>query len=64
MSQRIRMTRDVTRTECPWLMEDLRAGAALYRYAGPVYGAVSGRGVALSWHPERGPFFEAPADAV
>jgi hypothetical protein len=57
------LNRDVTKTECPWLDEDLPAGLEVHQYNGCTYGCV-GAGVAVTMSPQQTPFFEVPRDAV
>jgi hypothetical protein len=59
------LNRDVTRTECPWLKEDLEAGTVVYEFSGHTYGVISYTGVPVQWKDEGNEhFFEVPMDAV
>jgi hypothetical protein len=55
--------RAVTRSECPWLDEDVPAGKQVFRYAGHTCGCV-GSGVACCDAAGETPFYELPADAL
>lgn len=57
------LSRDVTRTECPWLRRDLQAGETVFHYTGPTYGCVAD-GVAVTEKSGEHPFFEVPRDAL
>ena len=57
------LARDVTKTECPWLDHDLKAGEVVHRYHGATYGCV-GAGIAVTEKKDEKPFFEIPSDAL
>lgn len=59
----VRLTRDVTTAECPWLDADLPAGDLLFIYPGYTYGAIRD-GMPLTREPGETPFFEVPRDAI
>jgi hypothetical protein len=61
----LRLVRDVTQNECPWLDMDRRTGTVVYRCTKATYGAISWTGIACTDDPHGGyPFFELPANAV
>ncbi len=57
------LTRDVTQSECPWLIRDFKNGEVVLPYEGITYGCISGDGVACSLDGSE-PFFELPENAV
>lgn len=59
----MKLTRSVTKAECPWLDEDLPAGLEVHKFSGCTYGCV-GAGVAVTRELGKTPFFEVPRDAV
>ena len=59
----MRVTRDVTRAEFPWLRRDFEAGTLLFEYLGFTYGTISANGTAVS--VDGGvPFFELPTSSL
>lgn len=52
----MKLSRDVTKAECPWLDADLSAGTEVYRFDGCTYGCI-GSGIAVTrqhaFHPRR-----------
>lgn len=58
------ISRDLTKSECPWLEEGVVAGAIVYEFHGPTYGNISQSGVAVSSKAGENPYFEVPRDAV
>ena len=64
MSKVLRLKRNVTQRECPWLDRDLPAGTPVFTYYGPTYGVVSPNGIAVTVKAAESPFFEIPADAL
>jgi len=64
MATAYRITRALTKEECPWLDEPIKEGALVFRYDGCTYGCVSGSGIAVTERPDKTPFFEVPQDAV
>lgn len=65
MRKRLRVTRDVTVEECPWLFDDVEADQYVFEAKGPTYGCISRNGKAVTWSPEGDyPFFELPLDAL
>jgi hypothetical protein len=64
MSAAYRITRDLTRAECPWLDEPIKAGAIVYSYDKYTWGCLSDDGRAVTWIRDREPFFEVPRDAL
>lgn len=59
----MKLTRTVTREECPWLDADLPEGTTVYNYTGCTYGCISWQGKAVSIE-ENGPFLEVPRSAL
>jgi hypothetical protein len=59
----MKLIRDVTKAECPWLDADLPAGMIVHPYTGCTYGCI-GTGIAVSKERGETPFFEVPRDAV
>lgn len=59
----MKLSRDVTKAECPWLDADLSAGTEVYRFDGCTYGCI-GSGIAVTRQPGELPFFEVPHDAT
>jgi hypothetical protein len=64
MARRLKLLREVTIVECPWLKEDYPKGKTVYEYNGATYGCISNAGVAVSMRPNKTPFFEIPKDAL
>ncbi len=58
---RMRLTRDVTPTECFWLIRTYCKGEMVYKAYG--YGRLKGAAV-FTEQPGQLPFFELPGDAV
>jgi hypothetical protein len=58
------ITRDVTKEECHWLDETIKAGTTVYLYDGCTYGCISDAGEAVSIVPNVDPFFEIPRNAL
>ena len=58
------VTRNITTKECPWLDKDLDEGTTVFEYHGHTYGCITEPGIAVSFKPNDGPFFEIPMDAV
>lgn len=56
--------RDVTKTECPWLDEDIKKGQEVFRYKNYTYGCISPSGIAVTIMDGVEPFFELPREAV
>lgn len=59
----MKLVRDVTKAECPWLEEDLPSGLEVHKFTGCTYGCV-GAGIAVTREPGVNPFFEVPRAAV
>ena len=59
----LRLTRRVTKKECPWLSRPFRKGEIVYRYDGCTYGCIAS-GIACTERDGKTPFFELPQDAV
>lgn len=57
------LTRDVLKSECPWLERDMKKGEFVFTYDGCTYGCI-GAGIACTAKPGETPFFELPADAL
>lgn len=58
-------TRNITTTECHWLLQDIPAGTPVFNYDGPTYGTTTpGVQVYSLVGEDVFPFFELPADAV
>lgn len=62
--RRFRVTRDVTREECPWLDRKIKAGRILYEYLGDTYGCITSSGTACTVRLGVTPFFEVPTSAI
>jgi hypothetical protein len=62
----LRLTRAVSKGECPWLEKDLEAGAIVHLYTGYTYGTVDFRsGIAVTLAPGLDEsFVELPASAL
>ena len=58
----VKLTRDVTISECPWLDTDLPAGTEVEKFHGYTYGCI-GSGIAVCFSQD-GPFFEVPRAAL
>jgi len=59
------LTRDVTKEECYWLEEDIKAGTVVYEFHGHTYGCISPSGMAVTYSEEGdNPFFELPHDSL
>lgn len=59
---RFKLTRRVTKKECPWLDRPMKSGEVVHRYNGATYNCI-GVGVACSIDGKT-PFFELPRDAL
>jgi hypothetical protein len=57
----LKLTRDVTKKECPWLDDDLKAGQTCYLFRGCTYGCIA-NGVAVTL-PGSDEFMEIPYDS-
>lgn len=64
MPEKLQITRDVTKSECPWLDADVPAGSVVYSYTGATYGCVGPDGLAVTLEPDTTPFFQVPRDAI
>lgn len=62
--QKFKLTRDVTKKECPWLDRDYKKGEELFEYAGHTYGCISPNGIACSDKDQESPFYEIPKDSL
>jgi hypothetical protein len=60
---KLRVTRDVTTSECDWLQEDIPAGAIVYPNRHN-HNLISHNGWAVTKEPDGSPFFELPLDAL
>jgi hypothetical protein len=60
---KLRVTRDVTTSECPWLQEDIPAGTIVYPNRHN-HNLISHNGWAVTKEPDGSPFFELPLDAL
>lgn len=61
--QKLKLTRNVSKSECPGLDRALAKGDIVYRYTGATHGCISPYGIAACIVPH-GPFFEISPDAV
>jgi hypothetical protein len=62
---KFRLTRTVTRKECPWLDRTFRKGTIVFRFYGCTYGSIGPEGIAVTEDPEgKLPFTELPNDAL
>lgn len=61
---RFKLTRDVTRFECPWLQRDYEKGETLRESTEFHYGCISPSGISCMELKENSPFFEIPKDAL
>jgi hypothetical protein len=64
---KVRLIRDVTLDECPWLKdhspESFVTGAEFYIYEGYTYGCIGPNGKAVCFEPNKNPFLEIPSDS-
>ena len=60
----MKVVREVTTEECPWLEESVAEDTEVFLYHGPTYGVVGPTGVAVSLAENQAPFFELPIDSV
>lgn len=60
---KLRVTRDVTTSECPWLQEDIPAGTIVYPNRHN-HNLISHNGWAVTKEPDGSPFFQLPLDAL
>lgn len=59
------VAREVTKQECHWLDEDIKAGELVYRFTLPTYGSCDlDVSLPVSREPDQYPFFELPRDAL
>lgn len=63
MTTKIRLLREVTTEQCPWLEENLSEGTEFYTFEGYTYGCIGPTGRAVSFAPNENPFFEIPSDS-
>jgi len=61
---KLRLTRDVTQEECPWLDRTFKEGEEVFKYTGYTYGCVTGSGIACTLVENETPFFELPMSAL
>ena len=61
---KLKVTRNVTTKECPWLDETISEGAEVFKYTGYDYGCISSSGTAVGLKDGETPFFEIPTDAL
>ena len=65
MAMALVLERDVTRSECPWLQNDLPKGTKVYTYMGPTYGSIGHNGIAVSDKDDPdAEFYELPLYAL
>ena len=60
---KLRVIRDVTRTECDWLEEDIPKDTIVFSHR-HTYGLISHNGWGVTKEPGVAPFFELPLDAL
>ncbi|HTV71177.1 MAG TPA: hypothetical protein VMF90_21825 [Rhizobiaceae bacterium] len=58
-----RVSRAVTKEECPWLDEAVAEGTRVFDYSGVTYGCIRA-GKAVTRERGETPFFELPRDAL
>ena len=58
------LTRSVLSDECPWLEEEMLEGDIVYEYTGHTYGCITPNGTAVTFEPDKAPFFELPNDSL
>jgi hypothetical protein len=59
------VTRNITRTECPWLDEEVPKETLVWLYNGPTYDCISDSGTAVALHkPDSNFWVEIPKNAV
>lgn len=61
---KLTLTRDIPKSECPWLDDDLKSGAEFFEYSGHTYGCIGPYGIAVSVEDGVTPFFEVPREAL
>lgn len=59
-----KLTRDLSKKECPWLGKELKKGLTVFQYDGYTYGCVTDSGIAVTDKPGILPFFEVPKNSV
>lgn len=64
MTTTLKLIRDVTAKECPWLGRDFLTGETVYKFTGHTYGCIGPNGIAVSGEPGETPFFELPRASV
>ena len=64
MSKQIKLNRDLSPTDFPWLSRPYIKGEIVYLYNGVTYGCIGHNGIAVSEVENETPFFEIPRDAV
>jgi hypothetical protein len=61
MVDKYKVKREVTRTECPWLHENINEDTIVYRCVQWTYGCIGPNGIAVTLDKDGGyPFFELP----
>jgi hypothetical protein len=62
--KRLKLVRNITRAECPWLDHDLAAGTMIVEYRGPTYGLRKHDDLIFVSFEGGTPFFQLPIDSL
>jgi hypothetical protein len=61
----VKILRDVTTKECPWLDKTIKKGTIMFEFTGHTYGCCSSDGTPLTHDPDGEiPFMEVPNNAI
>jgi hypothetical protein len=63
-SKVFRLTRDVTKHECPWLYRDYKKGEIVFEYPLYIQGNITNEGIACSDRDWESPYFELPKNCL
>lgn len=61
---KLKLIRNVSQEECPWLDKPFKTGEEVYKYSYYTYGCITETGIACSLEKDKEPFFELPASAL
>jgi hypothetical protein len=62
--KRLKLVRDMTAEECPWLDNDIPAGTIVFEYRGPTYGLKEHEDLIFVSFEGGTPFFQLPLNSL
>src|SRR5215510_2405241 len=62
--RRLKLVRNVTRAECPWLAHDFTAGTMVVEYRGPTYGLRQHDDLTFVSFDGGAPYFQLPSNSL